>query len=725
MPNQPDLHSALTPNNSRQRPNPLPTLTPDLSKRPSPTQGWQPGDRPLPGVDLELVRLIGRGGCGEVWKARNPFLTTAAPVALKVCWRSGESLRREAALLDRLRQFGSHPGIVRLLTTYLSADPPALVSEFIAGGDLAHWLHAQGRPPPGEAGGPAEVVSPKLAAALITQIAEAVRFAHQLQPPVIHRDLKPSNILVVSNPTTAKSPGRIPIQLKVTDFGIGALATTGATDPLPAHSLTDESLPESTLPESTLPESSFDGWPAAGSSPHTLSGASTENLMLEEGRLAYTPLYASPQQQRGCPADPRDDLYALGVIWYQLLLGDLAAAAPTGRRWMDRLGERGVPADQIELLAGCLEPEADDRPASVAVLLDRLRCGPLHQDKPSLERDARSPATRAASNRSGQSMAGSRTIGSRNPVPRNPGPKNLVLRNSGHFSWASLPPARIPKPTQGAAAQRSPETRKKNQPAQQQISPQKTLVNSLGMTMVPILSGEFWMGGDQTPQTLARMTRSSARRYRREQPRHRVRFSRTLLVAVTPVTQEQFERVMGFNPSHFQTGLGTILPTQSTACWPVEQVSWEEAAQFCQRLTQWTQERPTGRVYRLPTEAEWEYLCRAGSETAYWWGDQPAEQPSEHPFAVGSGRPNAWGLFDVHGNVRQWCADWFSADYYRDSPLIDPPGPCSSVFGKRVIRGGSYCTPAVGCRAAARHEASAQERLPDVGLRVVCQLKSD
>jgi hypothetical protein len=284
---------------------------------------FRPGDRPLPGVDWELEDLLGAGGFGEVWKARNPHFPGIPPVALKFCLdaRSRDRLlRHEAAVLDRVMRHGKHPGLVALLHTYLSAEPPCLEYEYVAGGDLTGLIREwHDRPRQGLA---------EQAARLMLDLAEIVGYAHRLEPPIVHRDLKPANILV-----QRAGDGRT--ALRITDFGIGGLAA-GRVIEQARHS--------------------------------TRSGQFQATAL----RGAHTPLYASPQQKRGEPPDPRDDVHALGVIWYQLLTGDPSAGRPGGTRWPRRLGQRGVTPAMIELLGACVEDAADDRPADAAVLAAEL-----------------------------------------------------------------------------------------------------------------------------------------------------------------------------------------------------------------------------------------------------------------------------------------------------------------------------------------------------------------
>jgi serine/threonine protein kinase len=176
---------------------------------PSRPPRFKQGDRPLPGVDLELEELLGVGGFGEVWKARNPHLASAAPVALKFCVDAQarqQLLKHETAMLDAVMRKGRHPGIVPLLRTYLSADPPCLEYEFVEASDLgalAQEWHHKGR------------ATPERINRLMLALSGIVAFAHQ--KGIVHRDLKPANILV-EHPRDGKA------RLRVTDFGIGGNA---------------------------------------------------------------------------------------------------------------------------------------------------------------------------------------------------------------------------------------------------------------------------------------------------------------------------------------------------------------------------------------------------------------------------------------------------------------------------------------------------------------------
>jgi formylglycine-generating enzyme required for sulfatase activity len=207
------------------------------------------------------------------------------------------------------------------------------------------------------------------------------------------------------------------------------------------------------------------------------------------------------------------------------------------------------------------------------------------------------------------------------------------------------------------------------------------------------------------------------------------------------VTQQQYERVMGQNPSSFSsTGGGKDkVKGIDTRQFPVENVSWENAVEFCRRLSELPEERANERVYRLPTEAEWEYVYRGGPffkapATAFYFGNSLSPTQAnfdgnypyggaakgrylERPTPVGSYPPNPLGVYDLHGNVWEWCADWYDEDYYKQSSRQDPQGPERGE--RRVLRGGSWLDYGWYCRSACRGSLVPGGRGVNLGFRVV------
>ncbi len=215
-----------------------------------------------------------------------------------------------------------------------------------------------------------------------------------------------------------------------------------------------------------------------------------------------------------------------------------------------------------------------------------------------------------------------------------------------------------------------------------------------GISLVWIAPGSFRMGSDA-----AEPGRQG------DEVFHLTGLTHGFWIGATEVTQEQWTRIMGANPSHFASC--------GPRC-PVESVSWNEVQVFLTRLNA----RSDG-GFRLPTEAEWEYACRAGSPKPFSTGDrlgrENANFDGRRPLPVASFPPNAWGLFDMHGNVWEWCGDWYGA--YETTRLEDPTGPPAGE--KKVIRGGSFSFGADSCRCALRYTHRPADRGFSVGFRVV------
>jgi formylglycine-generating enzyme required for sulfatase activity len=232
----------------------------------------------------------------------------------------------------------------------------------------------------------------------------------------------------------------------------------------------------------------------------------------------------------------------------------------------------------------------------------------------------------------------------------------------------------------------------------------------LGLKLVWIKPGTFMMGRPKNKDEMFDLLSLATQ----------VTISRGYWLAATQVTQMQWETMMGNNPSVFKTAGKTA---------PVENVTWGEVMAFCKKLTE--QERVAGRLsdkeeYTLPTEAQWEYACRAGT-TGYYAGDidamawydkicryqvgqrlkninqshTTAIRDTTHP--VGTKQPNEWGLYDMHGNVWEWCRDWHTS-YYPGGAVTDPSGPASG--SDRVCRGGCWCSKAMDCRSESRFFSS-------------------
>jgi sulfatase modifying factor 1 len=242
------------------------------------------------------------------------------------------------------------------------------------------------------------------------------------------------------------------------------------------------------------------------------------------------------------------------------------------------------------------------------------------------------------------------------------------------------------------------------------------LTNSIGMEFRRIPAGTFLMGSPD----------DELHRYPDEGPRRPVTLTRAFYLGAYPVTWLEFHRVFG----------GPLPASHAHGHWrPVDGVSCETALAYCAGLSALPEERARGHTYRLPTEAEWEHACRAGTTTAYWWGDTatsyqanfdghyPHGQNEVGPYlertsVVGAYAANPFGLYDVHGNVWEWVADWFDPEYYASGPEVDPTGPVRG--NKHILRGGSWYHLGRCSRSAYRLENDPGD--PYRGLRVVLEL---
>jgi formylglycine-generating enzyme required for sulfatase activity len=265
----------------------------------------------------------------------------------------------------------------------------------------------------------------------------------------------------------------------------------------------------------------------------------------------------------------------------------------------------------------------------------------------------------------------------------------------------------------------------------------KVITNSIGMKLVRIPAGAFTMGSPKTEKGRGD-----------DEEQHAVEITREFWMGVYEVTQKEFTEVMKYNPSYYSTDPnpkgqpGTKYPKAApgdgkamvakmdTSRFPVENVSVEEAIQFCEGLSK----REKGRAYRLPTEAEWEYACRGNAPTyqVFHFGNSlaltqancrgtyptPANTPSglERTCKVGSYKPNGFGLHDMHGNVWEWCSDWYQKDYQKDERQ-DPRGP--KISKALVVRGGAWMAKGEWCRSAHRSQRGSRQRGGAMGFRVV------
>jgi len=246
----------------------------------------------------------------------------------------------------------------------------------------------------------------------------------------------------------------------------------------------------------------------------------------------------------------------------------------------------------------------------------------------------------------------------------------------------------------------------------------ESITNTIGMTLNKIPAGSFIMG--------AQVGESDRRHVHGESIAHKVTISKAFYIQTTEVTQGQWKAVMGTEPWKGENFI------KEGGNYPAMYVEWDDAVAYCKKLSE-----KEGKTYRLPTEAEWEYACRAGTKTAwsfgddekvlgdYAWYDKNADWwdiDEKYAHQVGLKKPNAFGLYDMHGNVYEWCHDYYEEDYYKQSPEKDPTGPEPAFLA--VVRGGSWYGYSRKSRSAYRgRDVAGSPLLPHAGgFRLVREL---
>jgi len=572
--------------------------------------------------DYVLLKQLGEGGMGVVWKARN--WQTGKIVALKLIKKerldSSKSVKRFLREIEAASQL-SHPNIVAALDAGSIGDRHFYAMEFVDGTDLARQVKKLGPLPVEQA------------CVYIRQAAEGLQ--HASERGLVHRDIKPHNLLLTAS---SGGPGEpVVFRVKILDMGLARIVR----------------------PEDDEEQAS---------------------MLTEAGLLMGTVDYLAPEQAKDARSvDIRADLYSLGCTFYFLLTGKPPFPGGSAPERLER--HQKEPAPPVEL-------QRPDVPPAVAAIVHKLL--------------AKQPAERYQTPAELIGALTTALAAARAPAPARASP-SIWVRQRWLLAAGALAFVLLTSILSAFALWLY-------------FQPERISTNSIGMRLQRIAPGQFVMGSP--PPEAGRSDNETA---------HPVQITRPFYLGVYPVTQEQYQRVMAVQPSHHApSGPGAALvANQATAQFPVESVSWEEATEFCRRLSDRPEEKRRRRSYRLPTEAEWEYAARAGTTSAYPWGEQlgsapprcPAAEKLGRPAAVGSYRPNPFGLFDTHGNVWQWCGDWYDPAYYPSAPVRDPAGPAAAAT--RVCRGGAFDASPAQCRSAFRSDGAAAARWPNTGFRVV------
>ena len=661
-----------------------------------------------------LLDLIGEGGMGRVIKATHTRL--GRTVALKQIRK--EKLTRPN-VLSRFQQeiraisHLAHPNVILALDAGEVDGTPFYAMEFVEGMDLTALVESRGPLPV------------PLACEYIRQAAHGLQ--HAFERGLVHRDVKPSNMLVTPQG-----------QVKILDLGLAMLKEVPGGD----------------------------------------AGA----RVTQDGLVIGTPDFLAPEQaQRPKEVDTRADVYGLGASLYYVLTGEVPfdGETPT-EKLLKHVTEPppsvlafrpDVPPELDALIQGIMAKNPDDRPPTPAHVAYALTpycpsSGPTVAMPPQ-PHDWAAPADPQAPppGYPPQPTAGyppqayqpqpDQPTNDPYPAPGYPPafmPVDAMLSEIGSAREDEFTDAMNTAP---AAPRQEYQGRRKggwvfpllliltviagglaatggllytfrgeilDEPSELPTE----FTNPAGMTMIQLPAGSFVMGSP--PDEVGRVDDD-------EGPPAPVTISQPFFVSTTEVTRSQFIKVTGSTHSRNMA--------QDTSGSPEDSLTWDEAVVFCEKLTVMDADRRRGWAYRLPTEAEWEYACRAGTTTPFSHGEKPTQLidvicklspddpylvPSDKfpeiqrnnvlvPYPAGFTQPNPWGLYDTHGNVWEWCQDYYAPYPDDDSPRTDPTGPADGDW--RSLRGGAWDEDSVACRSASRIGLDPLVRRNDIGFRVV------
>ncbi|HKQ51396.1 MAG TPA: bifunctional serine/threonine-protein kinase/formylglycine-generating enzyme family protein, partial [Pyrinomonadaceae bacterium] len=569
----------------------------------------------------------------------------------------------EARMLANLQ----HKTLPKVMDYFIEGGFEYLVMEFVPGYDLSELLRRRGSP-----------FHLKAVLRWADELLGVLEYLHGLRPPILHRDIKPSNLKLTQRE-----------DIYLLDFGLA-------------------------------------------------KGATGKMTMTQASRSirGYTPIYAPLEQIAGQGTDPRSDIYALGATLYHLLTNVAPVDAPTRDEQLEyenpdplpplRQLNPKVPEAVAAVIHRALSLKRKGRFESAAEMREALRRAEEELKAAGFERETAYGLARGTEELETARMpaAGERELPAAPPAVEQPRPGNpfrLVAAVLAVLIVAALLFAyrgRIRRRLFGPVQPRATATPVAQKSAAQSFTEN---VNGVSLEMIAVPAGTFVMGTSD---------REAGRHGKNEEPAHGVTLGEFYL-GKYEVTQAQWRAVMGTNPSLFK---GDELP--------VEQVSWKDAQEFCRKLSELT-----GREYRLPTEAEWEYACRAGTVGPFyarlndigWYGDNSGSERVDaseqyrkagedyvrllvekyghktHP--VGQKQPNGFGLYDMNGNVSEWCEDAFH-DNYEGAPADGAAWASGGDPGFRARRGGSFLATAPASRSAFRGKTNLDQRHVTFGLRV-------
>jgi formylglycine-generating enzyme required for sulfatase activity len=676
------------------------------------------GIEPIAGYTL--VRLLGRGGFGEVWEASAPG---DFHVALKFIRLDTNEAGVEQRSLDVIRNI-RHPNLLDVQFATRVADC-LIIAMPLCDESLMDRLRAS---PHGLPRGKLLVYMDELSRAVDYLNEPNHRSSDGTMVGVQHRDIKPHNIFLVGG------------SVRLADFGLAKiLAATSASH-------TGSMSPHYVAPEVV------EGRVSQRSDQYALA---ITYCQLRTGKLPFQgdsvlqiiyahihgepDLFALPEHERPVVARalarrPEDRWPSCRVFVRALVSSGSAPAAGGASRLPETAPLPPIAPTLLEDQSPIRVDTATTTPGhrrvrrlglaalaalvtilAALIVLPRLRgpSGAAPAESPPLARSdpPTGPAVIKAPETPEEASRPSTTKG----APSTPTEAHRAVKPDAAQPTvaATQTPLDSPVLSKTEVATRAPEPVVPPPPVPKE--PPKEISSSIGVKLVLIPAGEFVMGSPDSDKDASDD----------EKPQHTVRITRPFYLGTTEVTQGQYRAITGENPSNFK-GSDDL---------PVENISWNEAIAFCNKLSEREGLKPFyqfgsgvpsgGEGYRLPREAEWEYACRAGTATRFSFGDADASLgeyawfngnsgSKTHP--VGQKRSNAWGLFDMHGNVWEWCGDGYAADYYKGSPTADPPGRFQAAA--RVIRGGSWDYYPRLCRTANRDGYAPGYRYLYLGFRL-------
>lgn len=677
----------------------------------------------------EILAKLGEGGMGTVFKARHTHLGKIVALKMLTAKRIRDSwavarLKREMKAVGAL----SHPNVVAAHDADEIGDLHFLVLEYVAGIDIAAVVTRCG------------TLSVPDACEIVRQAAVGLHYAHG--HGLVHRDVKPSNLMLTAEGT-----------VKVLDLGLALIATPDDRD-----DRTSTGVMMGTL-DYMAPEQFNDSHAVDARADLYSLGCTLFKLLA--GRAPFVgPQYDGPMKKMAAHASHQPPSLAelrsdvspeLDRLVRRLLAKQAVDRFATAAELVTAIGPftRGAQLSEVFRRASGIDSDArvdvasDSAPASPDVVVP-----------------ARKPLRRRRSVRWGIVATGFGCLAlglfAAMKIMSSAPPTQFEHSTHGNDRRAGewRPDTRAVEPAEqfdarASSSQRSPSPTKAPFDTAQARKHQEEWAaylgcgvesgNSLGMKLVLIPPGEFEMGSTDEQIAAAKTAAEAAkvgpevkqRIDKSERPMHRVVLSQPFFLGATEVTVGQFRQfvedignVGGFEPKADK-------PTDVTLNWrtpgyevtedlPVTHVSWTEAVAFCQ----WLSKRERMK-YRLPTEAEWEYACRAGTKSQYSFGDEASLLPQyawylsysgNGPAPTATKATNPFGLFDMHGNALEWCHDWYSENGYESAAAVDPFGPAAG-YG-HVVRGGAWNSMAFSCRSAFRNTAL-DNRPGNYGFRVV------